>query len=342
MILFRCDASPTLGVGHLVRSRALASAFKARGVNCIMVGPALTYKISSDADLFDEWFPCGQWRSSVDEALEICDLVQRFNIKACVIDDYRADHSFQLTLRKNAIRWLQFESNPRNALLPDWVLYANPNAQRMRWATSSKHSPKYFLGPKYAILRREFWNIDHRSANVTRSGRVNLLCAFGGGDDLGAIRYVVDELSGLTGDRLNLTVISGADNPRNLDHLTYLDRRLGVRLLIDPPSVAQVMLDTDLAITSGGTLTYELAACRVPMLILALAENQVAASAWEDIGCAAYLGRFREVRTEQIRRSVRGILNNSDRIGDMKRSLSKVDCGSGLSCVVDFVIREVE
>ena len=62
------------------------------------------------------------------------------------------------------------------------------------------------------------------------------------------------------------------------------------------------MLGHDLAITAGGTTTYELDVCGVPMIIISTAVNQIEQSkAWSSYGRAKYLGNLRFIEKESLK-----------------------------------------
>ena len=72
MILFRCNVSPSVGVGHLMRCRTLATMLTRRGVACAMAGPDKTWCRSNDAGLFEDWTPL-PWTSGEEDATAFID-----------------------------------------------------------------------------------------------------------------------------------------------------------------------------------------------------------------------------------------------------------------------------
>jgi len=79
----------------------------------------------------------------------------------------------------------------------------------------------------------------------------------------------------------------------------------GVELVRDPPDMAALMEDSDLAISAGGTTAWELAYLGVPSLLFATADNQreVAASL-ERAGAAKDLGWHEDVTVPDLARTI--------------------------------------
>jgi len=340
VIIFRCEASPKLGFGHLSRCRALAKAFSSYGVESGMVGPSKRYMSESDRYLFKIWEPVEQWRSAENDAKFLAKIMYANNSGVAVLDDYRVDEGYQHVLMKAGIRWLQFESRYDKPIWADWILYANPAAKQLDFRHSlRKDTTKVLVGPKYAILREEFSQI---KKNIDGKEVKNLLIVFGGGDDRGAIKLSLEEVFEHFGDRLRVTVISGGNNPNNVELSAYiLNKSSNVELIINPPNIAKIMETSDLAVTSGGTLTYEFAACNVPMIIVALTEDQKASLAWSKLNCAFYLGELSKLKEGEISGAIHSFLNDKNLRSKMNEALAKTVDGKGAKRVASIVLKDL-
>jgi spore coat polysaccharide biosynthesis predicted glycosyltransferase SpsG len=133
------------------------------------------------------------------------------------------------------------------------------------------------------------------------AGRI--LVTFGGGDDRGAVLKTLKALlPALPGD-VRFVVVSGAHNPRNAEIAGWIEAH-GARqaqLHVGPAEVAPLMSSCSLAVMAGGGTTYEANFCGLPMLLIAIADNQVSHSkAWQDAGAARYLGRLEDVGPQAL------------------------------------------
>lgn len=272
MIIFRSDAGPELGFGHIARCRTLARALKEQGQAPIMVGPAQGYATSDDAAIFDAWHPT-EWVGEDADAHALLEHAREHDATFAVLDDYRIDIAYQRRLKQAGLRFLIFDGAARRRMLADIVLNTNPAATPELYApVLDNPDARLLLGPEYAILRPEFSATSRRS----RDGMVErVLVTFGGGDDRGGI---VTVLSALCDRPIRLIVISGRDNPRNEANRDWIARHCADRVdyHVGPPNVAELMAGCDLAVMAGGTSIYEAACCGLPMILIAIAENQVA------------------------------------------------------------------
>jgi spore coat polysaccharide biosynthesis predicted glycosyltransferase SpsG/RimJ/RimL family protein N-acetyltransferase len=76
------------------------------------------------------------------------------------------------------------------------------------------HPLRSLVGPRYALLRREFLNQPRRDRAAAGQPRSKLFVTFGGSDPVDATTRVMQQLVGWTKRRLEIEVAIGAANPR--------------------------------------------------------------------------------------------------------------------------------
>ena len=173
------------------------------------------------------------------------------------------------------------------------------------------------------MLRDDFAGIAHQP-----DGRPirRVLVAFGGGDDRGAADLALSALEGLD---VTAVVISGAGNPRNARNAERVASlgRARTELHVAPPNVAELMAGCDLAMIAGGTMSYKSAFCGLPMILLALAPNQMSpCRGWAGLAGARFMGPLHETGAPALRAAVAGLAADGDRRLDMaRRGRSLVD-----------------
>lgn len=339
MIIFRCNASPVVGFGHLMRCRSLAIALKQLGQDSIMVGPLTEYATPGDDHLFRQWIPRPVWSSAKADAEYLVELAQETGSSVAVLDDYRVDQVYQLVLKGVGIRWLQFDRGFKQPLWADIVVNASPAAEAEHYrGVVQNPDARLLLGPKYAILRPEF---PPKALTSVRSHVRNVLVTFGGGDDRGAIIFVLSTLLPVTAQSVRFLVMSGKHNPRNAEIQDWIADYGGDRvdLHINPPSVAELMVKCDIAVMAGGTTTYEAACCGLPMILMAIADNQIRQSkGWEKIGVAKYLGSFINQLLDSLPVCFRNLVKPEE-LSTMRRKAYKTVDGAGFSRVSHEIIK---
>lgn len=337
MIVFRCDVGPTIGFGHLVRCRVLADALVRRGVSVAMFGPPQSYMIDADKTTFTAWQAAGNWAEAHDDALQLLAFSRGLAADFIIVDDYRVDDAYQRVLRDSGMQWLQFESNTDRPIFAKLVLNSSPGANKAAYARAMRHpTGRALLGPRYAILKSTFCV----PAPKRRFGMMEqVFIMFGGGDDRGAIIRVLESLEPTTLDEAHIVVISGRHNPNNLlirEKIATCGAQR-IRLMIDPPDIATLMHESDLAVLAGGTASFEAAACGLPMIIIAIADNQWdQAECWEKLGVAVYAGPLESIDNSGLHAAFSEVAEPARRRSMSMRALELVD-GRGVERVADAV-----
>lgn len=334
LVIFRCNAGPQVGFGHLVRCRALALALKEQGANCIMVGPEEIYCKENDSLTFSEWISRNNWSTAEEDAIWLAGLAREKRARMLVLDDYRVDGDYQLVLKNKKLRWLQF-ARPNQYLWANFVLNPSPGADVDEFKPYlCNPAARLLLGPRYAVLRPEFV---HMSSCLPEGHTQKILVTFGSGDDRGAIQFVLESLVPNTPATVTYLVIVGKHNPRNQKLMewikTYGQNR--VDLKINPPHIARLFASCNLAVMAGGTTTYEVSCLGLPMILVAIAENQIRHSiAWEKIKAAKYIGTFKNINSDDLICSI----NEYIKPGAKKHCIPKVVDGLGSTRVAESIL----
>lgn len=323
-------------MGHLVRCAALAEALGRRGCDSVMVGPPS--HLRQKAMPFREWLALEEREASLSEARALCEMARGQQANLIVLDDYRIEPAYQKVMRGSGAKLLAFGSSRSREQWVDWLLDASPDASPERYSgLMQQPQARLLLGPRYAVLRSPF-----RQVTPTAGHDVpRVLLTFGGGDDRGATRWVLEQLLALDEPDVTYVVVCGQQNPDNVA-IARLARSAGrqrVEWHVDPSSVAPLYASCDLAIVAGGTTTYELACCGVPMLILTIAQNQVdQALAWERAGAAIALGSLDEWEPSRLVKAYAALrLAHERRRAMAKRGRALVD-GLGADRVASTVL----
>jgi UDP-2,4-diacetamido-2,4,6-trideoxy-beta-L-altropyranose hydrolase len=303
LIIFRCSASPTLGLGHLNRCLALADSLNSLGESCVMFGPSKFFCPSDKSFIFSDWIEEKEWESSDKDSKNLIRIANKHSSHMVILDDYRVDKIYQKNLLSNKVHFLLFDNNLRSNIYADIVLNSNPIITENNYKFKLFNSKvKLLLGLKYSIIRPEFPPTlkEHKSISTTK----RVLITFGGGDDRGAIIVVLKALLRRCMQRIEFIVVSGVDNPNNHTISQWIDASefSNVQLRISPRSIAKIFASCDIAVMSGGTTVYEIASIGLPMILIAIADNQVQHSKdWHQISDSVeFLGSLEDVKVTDI------------------------------------------
>ena len=151
-----------------------------------------------------------------------------------ILDDYRIDGNYQLNLKKAGLKWLQFFNFENSQyIIADIVHCSLPgiSTKKIKNKISNKKA-KFLLGPKYALLRPEFSKLKRKKINTIN----RVLLTFGGGNDFGAIQYLLSILLPVADKNIQFTIVSSLLNKSNfrLKKLVKSKYKERVNLQINP------------------------------------------------------------------------------------------------------------
>jgi UDP-2,4-diacetamido-2,4,6-trideoxy-beta-L-altropyranose hydrolase/UDP-4-amino-4,6-dideoxy-N-acetyl-beta-L-altrosamine N-acetyltransferase len=129
------------------------------------------------------------------------------------------------------------------------------------------------LGPKYALLRKEFREISNK--NLQRDDN-RILVFFGGTDPTNETVRVVSILEKLPFiSNWNIDVIVGNSNSNKEKVKSICERNRNFSYYCQIDNMAEMMAKATIGLMAGGSSTWERYSVGLPALIIAVAENQV-------------------------------------------------------------------
>ncbi|HEX7809074.1 MAG TPA: UDP-2,4-diacetamido-2,4,6-trideoxy-beta-L-altropyranose hydrolase [Thermoanaerobaculia bacterium] len=275
------EGGSSVGLGHIRRCLTLAAALRKHGVDVAfrVAGGEAAEAVARDAGFAAESY--GDL-ASVDEMAAL-------DADAVLIDSYRATTDVFRACRATTIA---MDDLADRALPVDMVINTTIGASRLAYDTRGV----LLLGPRYALLRPEFEDVPPRAIRE----RIERVMITLGGSDHGTlasdiVRSCIDALPDATID-----VVIGPFFER-LDLLRAFGERV---VLLERPHMRDLMLRSDLAISSGGQTLFELAATGTPAIVITTADNQVQhARDFAGAGSLVMLddGAFERVRDVAVR-----------------------------------------
>jgi len=343
ILLIRADASVSIGTGHIMRMIALGQAWQDTGGRviflCAQVTPPLEQRI------FDENFQLeklaailGDWDDLAATSAAITRHVSGGQSVAVALDGYHFDANFQLGLRETGCRLMVVDDYGHAVRYPaDLVLNQNVSAREELYAQRSSDT-RLLMGPKFALLRREFssgsgWD------RVIPDKAQKLLVTMGGSDMHNVTEMVIHAVAA---SGLEVKVAVGGSNP----HLPSLHRAIEavsgthtrVDLVVNTSDMLGLMKWADVAVAAGGSTSWELAFAGLPALFITLAANQEqSVRDLEKEGFGICLGGHSKLDTHLLSQTIDRLVGDSAlRARFAVRGTQMVD-GRGAQRVVSFL-----
>lgn len=279
-ILFRTDASITQGTGHVVRCATLAQALAKAGHD-------VRFLSREGAGALNPWLE-EQGLPALHLPAATAPVPQQVDALACraalagqsfdwlVVDHYALDAAWEREMAAVATRILAIDDLGRPHICDVLVdqNYANPTHHLYR--ERANPACKLLLGPQFALVRPDFAAL--RPASLARrQGILSRVLLFMGGSD--PVDETTKALAGLSlagATRLAVDVVIGSTNPHRPTVEAVCSAMPNVTLHVQTSRMAELMTCADLAISAGGSATWERCTLGLPSLVTILAANQAA------------------------------------------------------------------
>ena len=274
-LLVRADASPTSGMGHLLRTLALAQAWQDGGGTVVYatIDPPDRARLRLEREGIEVLSGDTAAGGARDLAWTLGIAMER---AACVVvDGYHLGVPFANALADAGVKTLLVDDMGSPAPIRAMVLNQNLHGTRSIYPLAGG---VVLVGTQYSMLRRELLQMarpalqappqeapPHQAPSLRARAR-RALVTFGGADPQrlteAAARALLD--AGL--ERV-VAVVGPAAPAAGLSHPQ-------IDLYVDPPDFFALAASTDLAVVAAGSTVWEFAWLGVPMALVSTAANQ--------------------------------------------------------------------
>lgn len=355
-VVFRADANPTIGSGHIMRSLALANHLKKyAGATCLFISrengvsffenkitqlghmlsliPELSNSISPEHLPHSAWLPHGQ---DLDAEFCLKILTDKQKPDWLIIDHYAIGKRWETKMRKRANNILVIDDLADREHDCDILLDQNLGNKKEKYRSLSPNS-KLLLGPKYALLREDFTTLARKKIIQKKPiNRINI--CFGGIDSTGHTLATLKAAIGIETFTPQIDIIINKNNKDLGDIKNIAKKRKNISIYVSPNNIAKILSRADLAIGAGGSMSWERSCLGIPSLAIGVANNQTAILSELFQGGYAvgfeYMPHPDEIK---IQESIKSLINSPTPLYRIaKRSRSLVD-GNGTRRVADLL-----
>ena len=295
-VLLRCDGGGPLGVGHVIRSLALAEAAVGAGHEVVVAGH------------FEGSFLQGQLAAAPVEVAQLSawvadgdlqpliDMVRRLRPDVLHVDSYLAPDGLRALVTSGGAGVRLDGNDPTSVVVSNMEdgtfgrrpadVVVDPTFGAELSARPADGTPWLLRGSRYAPVRQRVIDArrrasddrppDHRPPDVIVSGvgqvARSVLVVMGGTDPAGLAPGAV-ELLARTGLALEVTAIAVGENADRA-RAAALGSRLSLNVLAPVDDLAAMMSAHDLVISAAGTSIWELCCIGVPTAVAWAVDNQ--------------------------------------------------------------------
>lgn len=293
VMLIRADANEKIGIGHVMRSMTIADAFRKAGYQCIFVcSEPVDRKLFSGENFEVIALDYDYKAKTVGEAREISSLIARYAAEFVLLDSYHLNNEYLRILREHA-KTICINSMP-DKWETDYLVNLNIACDpEYFYVLYSGTGTKLLLGAEYMPIREEFLGHDYTIRDKVR----RIMVTTGGGDQHNFMTGFLESVKVQPCFKdIQFVFISGACNVHYEELVSLGEKSENVSVISSPDNMAEIMLDCDLAIASGGTTVLELSVIGVPTIGIAVADDQVDGLEFmHKGGMIQYAGRVEDV-----------------------------------------------
>jgi UDP-2,4-diacetamido-2,4,6-trideoxy-beta-L-altropyranose hydrolase len=331
---FRIDASKVTGIGHLMRCLALTEELKRRRRKCHFLirtdEENIIHKIENYQAEYHKIVS-----NRINEVNEVIKILKDNNINWIFTDSYDIDSDYIRKLKIENFKVLSIDDNALIHYFSDVVVNQNIGAEKLDF--SSEKYTKFLLGTKYVMMRDELLKREEKKYRDTVE---KLLITFGGADKDNFTLEILKSLESIN-ENIEVIVILGPFNQFYDRIYNFIkDANYKAQLNKSPENMTDIYLQSDIAISAGGTSCYELAYFGIPNIIITIAKNQLRiAKELDNQELSIYLGHKGSVSNLKIKENVNELIKNHNKRKTMSENGMKIVDGKGKHRVIDFVER---
>ena len=328
-VVFRADASHSIGSGHVTRCLTLAAALRERGAipsfvcrehaghlcgliekrgfSCSRLA-APRAGADAEADSGHMAALGVTWEEDASQTRAVVE-ASREKLDWLVVDHYAIDHRWEGALRKSAGRIMAIDDLADREHDCDLLLDQNLVAQMdIRYAGKIPATCGLLLGPEYALLQPAYAKL--RDRTPPREGPIRRIFIFFSGADNGNLTgRALNAILQLNRPEIEIDAVISAGGLHEASIRRQVEGHGNVHLHSGLPSLAPLMAAADLAIGACGATSWERLCLGLPALVVTLSENQRAnAAELHRRGLIRWLGHQDEVSEGLIAGALDGFL----------------------------------
>jgi len=310
--IFRVDAGPGIGLGHLSRCFVLAKALKRHGVQSIGFLTRTEHIVRSWVGKF---FQVVRANYSEHEDQIWKDFLSNACVRLVIIDSYKISLRTIEVLKKSLPGVILIDDLGKFSTYPvDGIINYNVHAKHIHYR--SLPNTQLFIGTRYALINPSLKRINPAKHLETR---LRLYVSLGGSPSLQHAKKVMRALEQFKPlvKRLEVDIAGGLSH----NHFLKISNKYSKYFRVIPfQRTKKVMPKCNMALSTMGVTNYELAYLGIPALLMVLAKHQVpVAQGMHAKGTARYIGWLRNLSADKIANELMSLASSRRRRMQMSR-----------------------
>jgi len=253
-----------------------------------------------------------------------------------VVDHYALDAQWELAVAPTYLNLMVIDDLADRPHVCDVLLDQNLiEGMNTRYQGKIPENCVSLIGPRYALVRPEFNEMRHLSiSRRTPPVRERLLVFLGGSDEENEIGEVLDGIKLAKRPWEHVDIVVGQSFPLIYSLKKQVATMTSATLHIQTSDMARLMTDADLALTAGGSVTWEKCTLGLPSLVVIQGDNQYAiAMAMNARGAQRTIGLGKELTPRMYAQLLDSV--NVSEMALMAETASTICDGLGVASVLN-------
>ncbi len=328
-IIFICESSSDIGLGHLMRCSALSKYFLKNKWKSTL----LTSRVDNDIrkSLKNSFTKIILNKTNEQKLLQ--NIILDFDF--VLIDDYNYPYNIQMFL-KNNINTIVFDDYPHRKIACHFLVDPTLGRKSSDYKNFVLPKCKILTGTKFIQLRESF-----QKENIVREDFYNyrklpILVFIGGGNNLNLIFQIIKTLYD---SKINNTIylICSKEEKIEIEKLSY-PNKINFFYSLDDKELYNLFKKVSLVIGGSGSSCWERCVMGLPSVIIPISENQKKISYELNLKNAAISIEKKDISLKLIP-AIKTILFNEDNYLKMSKNASSICDGYGIKRLYEIFTR---
>jgi len=360
--VIRADASKDIGIGHVMRCLALAEWLYSNNVSSLLLtkfpnelielkvnqlkGKVIYLPDSSSPP--DDFYLHSKWLDgSEDDDARLCRAAIEQEIQYIgksplfiLVDHYALAAPWEKELSQYA-KILVVDDLSDRPHACTWLVDQTFGKTEVDYLSLVPDETQLLIGPKYALIRREFIEAPASFQRNFPKSEVRVLLSLGGVDKdnvTSMLLSFIENSRNIYKKKIIMTVVTSKSNPNLEDLKTTILHMKNISLLVNVNNMSELMTNHDVCIGAAGSTSWERCVMSLPTLSIVLAENQKTISKnLAEAGAILDLGLVADITKANFFEVFNSLISNIELYNSISKK-SKTLC-DGLGC--QRIIKEV-
>lgn len=348
LLIIRADAFKEIGSGHVMRCMALAQTWLSYNGRIAFIShcesESIRNQIIAEGIKLIPIYKPAYDQNEINNIINISNKSVPKSKKETwfVLDGYSFDQDYQKAIMNAGYKLIVIDDMNHNSFYhTNILLNQNLHADGLGYKTGN--DTVKLLGPKYALLRKEFcqWR-NWKTHNPPIASKI--LITLGGSDNKNLTGTVLNALKKVKINNIQVSVVIGPTN-KNISKIKkeLIAAKYKHELIKSPSDISMLMSWADIAISAGGSTSWEMAFMGLPSVAIVLSEDQKEiVDELDNKKASLNLGWYEDLNQNKIVSAIEEIMLNQKARNVQTKVKKKLVDGLGSQRVIKTMIEYSE